>query len=131
MSTIFAKRIRALRKERKKTQNDIAKLLGVLRSTYGEYERANIVPPMDRMKILADYYSVSVDYLIGTSNSPRENNNVQKDISDSMTEIIEYLQNEQSELLFDGQKLDEHSRKLLLTSLENSFKLAKVISRKD
>lgn len=131
MSTIFARRIKALRKEKKKTQNDIAKLLGVLRSTYGEYERANIVPPMDRMKILADYYSVSVDYLIGTSNKPRENESVQKDISDSMTEMIAYLQNDQSELLFEGQKLDERSRELLLASLENSFKLAKMISRKD
>ena len=60
----FNLRLKMLRKGKKKTQQNLADLLKVRRSTYGEYERGKILPPMDKMKVLADYFGVTVDYLI-------------------------------------------------------------------
>jgi DNA-binding XRE family transcriptional regulator len=58
-------RLITLRKERSATQADMAKLLGVERTTYGKYETGGIQPPTEIMLKLADYYSVSVDFLLG------------------------------------------------------------------
>ena len=50
---VFSKRLKALRKDREKTQEDMSKLLNIQRSTYGEYERGKIMPPVEKIKILA------------------------------------------------------------------------------
>lgn len=130
MNTIFTVRIKSLRKEEGKTQDDISKLLKVRRTTYGEYERGRIMPPMDKIRVLADYYNVTVDYLIGNTNEPHQGTPNEMDVSGSVKQILEYLQNEQSKLTFDGELLDEDSRELLISSLENSLKLGRMISKR-
>jgi transcriptional regulator with XRE-family HTH domain len=130
MNTIFTTRIKSLRIEAGRTQAEIAERLGVLRTTYGEYERGKIMPPMDKIKVLAELYNVSVDYLIGNTNEPKENTYNKMDVSQSMKEIIEYLQNEQSKLTFDGELLDDDSREMLIDSLESSLKLGKMLSKR-
>ena len=130
MNTIFTTRIKSLRKEKAKTQDDIAKLLNIRRTTYGEYERGRIMPPMDKIRFLSDYYSVTVDYLIGNTNDPTERAINKMDVSESVKQILEYLQNEQSSLTFDGELLDGDSRELLISSLEGSLKLGKMISKR-
>lgn len=131
ITSVLASRIKGLRKERKKTQSDISKLLGVLRTTYGEYERGKILPPMDRINKLADYYSVSVDYLIGNTDDSTGKQAKKIDVSESVREILDSLQNDRSELTFYGQTLDQTSREFLITSLENSLELARTINKKD
>lgn len=131
ITSVLASRIKGLRKERKKTQADISKLLGVLRTTYGEYERGKILPPMDRINKLADYYSVSVDYLIGNTDDSTGKQAKKIDVSESVREILDSLQNDRSELTFYGQTLDQTSREFLITSLENSLELARTINKKD
>lgn len=130
-ASIFSKRIKALRLDNEKTQQNVADALGVLRSTYGEYERGKIIPPMDKINALAAFYGVTVDYLIGNSNDQNQAvSSREMDVSDSMKQIIEYLQNEQSKLTFDGEILDEESRELLISSIESSLKLGKMISKR-
>lgn len=85
---------------------------------------------MDKINALADYYGVSVDYLIGNTNDPTERAANKMDVSESMKQIIEYLQNEQSNLTFDGELLDEDSRELLISSIESSLKLGRMISKR-
>jgi DNA-binding XRE family transcriptional regulator len=58
-------RLIKLRKERSETQADVAKFLGVERTTYGKYETGIIQPPTEILLRLAERYGVSVDYLIG------------------------------------------------------------------
>ena len=130
MDSIFSKRIKALRKDRNKTQVDISKILGIIRTTYGEYERGRIIPPMDKINTLADYYTVTVDYLIGNTNDPTGSQENKLDISDSVKQILEYLQNEHSKLTFDGELLGDDSRELLISSLEGSLKLGKMMSKR-
>lgn len=129
--SIFSKRIKTLRLDNEKTQQNVADAIGVLRSTYGEYERGKIMPPMDKINALAAFYGVTVDYLIGNSNDQNQAvSSREMDVSDSMKQIIEYLQNEQSKLTFDGEILDEESRELLISSIESSLKLGKMISKR-
>ena len=61
----LAERLLEARKVKGKTQNDLAELLNVKRATYGEYERSNNQPPIDKLVIISNYLNVSLDYLVG------------------------------------------------------------------
>ena len=61
-------RLREIRKDRDLQQKDIAKLLKISQVQYSRYERGTRIIPVDKLSILAEYYNVSVDYLIGITN---------------------------------------------------------------
>ena len=131
MNSLFSERLKNHRKASKKTQEQMAQLLNVRRSTYGEYERGKIIPPIDKLKILADYFEISVDYLMGNTNikTHRERGeNDAYDVSEGMNVILDYLQDNASLLTFDGETLDGDSRQLLISSLQNSLQMAKLIN---
>lgn len=57
--------IRNLREDNDKTQQEIADYLNVKQTTYSKYELGKINIPVEVFIKLADYYGVSVDYLVG------------------------------------------------------------------
>lgn len=68
MVNVIHTRIRELRKERGLTQEQLGKVLGVVKSTISLYESGKSTPD-DEIKIkIADYFDVSLDYLLGRSN---------------------------------------------------------------
>ena len=58
-------RIRDLREDRDLTQKEIADLLLCDQSLYSKYERLERPLPLDLTDKLADFYGVSLDYLVG------------------------------------------------------------------
>ena len=58
-------RIRDMRVDRGLTQRQIAELLNVSQNTYSQYEIGVTRYPLDAVIKLAEYYNVSVDYLVG------------------------------------------------------------------
>ena len=122
----FNVRLKALRKEKGKTQQNMADLLKVRRSTYGEYERGKIFPPMDKMKVLADYFGVSVDYLLNNETNIEITEHI--DVLDNLKRALKYLKTDKN-LTFDGEPLNKESRELLISSLENGLKMAKIIEK--
>ena len=63
--TTFAARLRALRRQKKQTQKDMAALLGCTVSNYQKMEYGQVNIPITTLMALADYFSVSTDYLLG------------------------------------------------------------------
>jgi transcriptional regulator with XRE-family HTH domain len=58
-------RLKSLRKNRGMTQKDLADILGVQKSTISQYE-TNVNAPSDEIKmVMAKFFNVSLDYLIG------------------------------------------------------------------
>ena len=57
--------IRNLREDSDKTQKELADYLNVKQTTYSKYELGKINIPVEVFIKLADYYNVSVDYLLG------------------------------------------------------------------
>ena len=57
--------IRNLREDNDKTQKELADYLNVKQTTYSKYELGKINIPVEVFIKLADYYDVSVDYLLG------------------------------------------------------------------
>ena len=58
-------RIRDLREDTDKKQQEVASYLGCDQSLYSKYERGERVFPLEYADRLADFYGVSVDYLLG------------------------------------------------------------------
>lgn len=57
--------IRQLRMARNLSQVDLAKALGVTKQSISNWENNNIQPSIDMLIHLAEYFSVSTDYLLG------------------------------------------------------------------
>lgn len=61
----FGKRMAALRKERKMTQEELAKLLSTSISVIGSYERDEMTPSIDVAKNISNHLNTTVGYLLG------------------------------------------------------------------
>ena len=61
----FAERIRELRKERGLKQTEMAKICGLNVRSYQYYEHGDGYPEVTGLVFLADYFEVSLDYLMG------------------------------------------------------------------
>lgn len=57
--------IEKIRRESKKSQRDIAKVLNMTQPSYANYESGKTEPRISSLIKLADYYNVSLDYLVG------------------------------------------------------------------
>lgn len=62
-------RIRDIREDRDVKQKEIAAYLMCDQSLYSKYERSERPLPLELADKLADYYGVSVDYLLGRTNT--------------------------------------------------------------
>ena len=69
----FADRIKDLRKKSNLYQKDIAKLLNIGDRQYRCYEAGTVDPPTSKTRILAEFYKVSIDYLVGRTDNPKIN----------------------------------------------------------
>lgn len=70
-------RYEELRSNNEKRQGDIAEILGVKRNTYSKWENEINDMPVEKANILANYYKVSFDYMLGlTRNNVSDNKNL-------------------------------------------------------
>ena len=65
-------RLRDLREDRDKKQEDIAQVLKISRQHYQLYESGKRELPMHLFITLARYYNVSLDYLAGLTETPKK-----------------------------------------------------------
>ena len=129
MKISFTDRLAELRKEDRKTQEEMANIINVKRSTYSAYERGQILPPYDKIESLAKYFNVTIDYLMVNSNVSAETpSSAVHDVNHALSNLINELKDKSTPLNVDGYILDDESRELLLASIENSLKMGKIIS---
>lgn len=65
--------IRNLREDRDYKQRELAQLLNVSQNTYSQYENGVIELTAENLMKLADFYDVSIDYLLGRTSNPKTN----------------------------------------------------------
>lgn len=67
------KRIRDLREDRDLNQTQVAEILKMSQTGYSKYETGENDIPTNILIKLADFYSVSIDYLLGQTDNPARN----------------------------------------------------------
>ncbi|MBX0358951.1 helix-turn-helix domain-containing protein [Halobacillus sp. Nhm2S1] len=85
---MLSQRLVYLRKENRKTQQEMADMLGVTRPAYTAYERGSRKPDYDTLQKIADHFDVTTDYLLGRSNA---HNTQVESSNDSIAEINRLL----------------------------------------
>jgi transcriptional regulator with XRE-family HTH domain len=66
----FGARVRELRTSKKVSQTILATLLGVTKTQISDIENGKTTTSIERLWQLADYFDVSIDYLVGRSDMP-------------------------------------------------------------
>jgi transcriptional regulator with XRE-family HTH domain len=104
----FGQRLKLLREQKRLIQKQVSDVLGVSESPIGKYENDQRTPPPDTITKLADFFSVTTDYLLGHTDSlyvalPPVEQKQPKDLTKFL---------EQSEVMFDGETyhLDEEDK---------------------
>ncbi|WML49539.1 helix-turn-helix transcriptional regulator [Neobacillus sp. PS3-34] len=99
----FGEKLRELRLQHKLTIENAAKIVGVAKSTYSGYESEFRQPSLEKLVQFANYYHVSVDYLLNVTPS-REIN------------VEDFLSNK--ELHWEGIRLYEEDLKQIKNFLD-------------
>lgn len=87
MST-FAKRLKELRTESHLTQQELADKFYLNKSSISRYEQGKQMPEIDQLQKLAEFFDVSIDYLLGKTNIRKPEDK----ISTALTEDPELLE---------------------------------------
>lgn len=61
------KRLKILRTERRLTQDEVSKAMGITKAAYGYYESGRNMPSVDILLKLSKYFGVTTDFLLGQS----------------------------------------------------------------
>lgn len=126
---MYGKRIKKLRLEEGFKQKDLAEKLGISASSVGMYEREERQPDAETLKTIADFFDVSVDYILGNSNK-RDHKNLtakdKRDISRTLDELADQIENHEGEILnYDGIEVTKEDAELLIDAIELALKRIK------
>jgi len=97
---VLAPRLRNLRLERRLTLQDVGGSVGCHMKTIGNLEKAHKAPSLSILLALADFFNVSVDYLVGWTNYKTDANDHNEDtikpdspLSEGQKKLIELVEN--------------------------------------
>ncbi len=95
--------------------------LGIGRGTIYKWNKS--APNTENLVKVADYFNVSIDYLLGRDHSSNE-----KDIAKIMDKMKKQLMNE-TDLLFDGEAMNPATIELLLQEIEQQERIIKALNK--
>lgn len=104
---MLGERLTQLRKARKLTQQQIADKLHLSRGTYAQYEIDRRVPEYSTLEKMANFFNVSIDYMVGRTSEPK---NLQSENATNMLDALDLTDEEivkQYNFSVDGVKLTE------------------------
>ena len=67
------KNLKKLRSEKNIRQHALADIIGISQQSINKYENHNIEPDISTLITMADYFGVSIDYLVGKTDAPASN----------------------------------------------------------
>lgn len=74
---MLSQRLKSARSRLKLTQAEFAKKIDVARTTYAMYEQGHREPDYETLQRIADFYNVTIDYLLGRSDNPNMSEEVE------------------------------------------------------
>lgn len=126
----------------KRTQEDVAKLLGISRARYSHYENGARQPDFNTLEQLASFYNVTTDFLLGRTDdlnssvfklpkyqSSGKHQKDERDIAKQLKEFRDSIENSDG-LAFDGEPMSEEAKESLIESMEHIFRQTQRINKK-
>lgn len=116
-------RLKELRNNLGVNQSEMARRLGMSRQTYSNYEAGRREPDMATLKLFAEYFCVSLDYLAGVTPDPLVDQN--KKIPKDLRKILE-----DEEIILNGRMLSDDDKQKMLKIIEAAFWEAKELNKR-
>lgn len=69
---MFKQRLKQLREDKKISQAELARELNVAQGTIGNWETGKRTPDINTLKVIANYFNVTIDYLMENENSTKK-----------------------------------------------------------
>lgn len=114
INKIVADRLKSLRKDKKLTQTDMAKLLNITQNAIFRYESGQNEPSLSTILFYSEYFNVSIDYIFGkerkiTSSQMNKRASEKEDMKEFInycftpgTELFELIKDYVKELVNNG-----------------------------
>lgn len=104
--------IKDLRRSKKLSQTEFAKIVGVSQTTVTAWETGKAEPSSSAITRIADYFDVSTDYLLGRPEKSNDDENKDKELNEMLDEVRS----------FDGHPITDNDRALLKDFLKSYYK---------
>ncbi|GIN94257.1 transcriptional regulator [Siminovitchia terrae] len=130
----LVEKIKILCKEKKITVAELERKTGISNGQIRKWD--NSTPGIDKLNKVADYFDVSVDYLLGRTDKKRYYDLTEKDERDIEKDLESILNNAESSFglaSFDGTVLDDIDKEdydLYVSSLRNALRMHKRLAKK-
>jgi HTH-type transcriptional regulator xre len=102
-------RLKKLRQEKKYTQKDIATFLNISQPAYQQFESGKKKINLETMQKLANFFNVSTDYLLGKTDIPDPDSDI--DLDTAIDNSVAY----------DGTPITDHDREIIKNYLNEYF----------
>lgn len=90
---MLSEQLKKLRRQKKLTQEQVANYLHVSTSTYGLWEQGRNEPDIKRLQELADFFGVTVDYLLGRESLTSTQEQTIKNTLERLEKLTQQLKN--------------------------------------
>ena len=121
---MMAENLKKVRKEHKLTQQDIANVLGIDRSTYTFYETGKTSPSISTIYKLAEIYNVSIGYLLGVEDGRGEakRKSAPMNVAAQGTDHIAYLDKDEQMLLMCYRIISDENKEKAIQMMKDLAK---------
>ncbi len=120
---MLAENLRNLRKKFNLTQQEIADILGIDRSTYTFYEAGKSTPSKENIVKLCDIFNVTVGYLFGVEkNCPELKVANQSDVVEEKIEGLSEISRNERFILMAYRSLDAQKKKKFVDAVKDTLK---------
>lgn len=129
----FPSRLKRLRTERKMTQEQLGEKINVTKVSISGYENGNRTPDMETTQKIADFFGVSVDYLLGRTDDPSTGIEKLKEAwmnsrsnypdwatSRDLRDLKKYIE-QKKDLNYDGVPVSDEDKETILRVLTGLF----------
>ena len=89
---VFAQRLYARRNELDLSQIQVSNETGINQSNISKYEQGKLEPNLETLGILANYYEVSIDWLLGNPHGKKEGDMIYAALTEFYNEAMHILQ---------------------------------------
>lgn len=107
--------------------SDISRATGISNMTLSDWKRGVSTPKQDKMKKIADYFGVTVDYLMTGKEEPKTDSNLTSRDQKEITKILDNTEQllRQDGLMFDGNPASQEEIDSIISAMKIGMGLAK------
>lgn len=121
---MFQTRLKQLRESKNLTQKNLAEILNLTQSTIAYYETGQKLPTIDNLLAIANFFSVSTDYLLGINEyTDKYSSNVKPEVIEKDSNNLNKLLNKDySKLISYFERLDNENQEYIIGKMIELYK---------